>query len=128
MLVTIWGGDTSALLVGRRWGRHALSPVISPRKTNEGALGGLLGGTAAAVALRYLAFGNLALHHVVVASLLIGMAGQLGDLGESMLKRAAGVKDSSGLIPGHGGILDRIDSLLFALPVTYYILLFLSGR
>lgn len=126
MLATVWAGDTMALLVGRRWGRHPFSPMISPRKTNEGALGGLLGGTAAAVALKYLAFGNLALYHVVVASLLIGMSGQLGDLAESMLKRAAGVKDSSGLIPGHGGMLDRIDSLLFALPITYYIMLFLN--
>lgn len=126
MLVTVWVGDTVALLIGRRFGRHAFSPVISPRKTNEGALGGLMGGSGAAVALKYLAFGNLALHQVVLASLLIGISGQLGDLAESMLKRAAGVKDSSGLIPGHGGMLDRIDSLLFALPVTYCIMLFLN--
>jgi phosphatidate cytidylyltransferase len=126
MLATVWAGDTAALFVGRRFGRHPFAPVISPRKTNEGALGGLLGGTAAALVLKYLAFDGLALHHVVAASLLIGMSGQLGDLAESMLKRAAGVKDSSDLIPGHGGMLDRIDSLLFALPVTYYIMLFLN--
>jgi len=122
LLVTTWTGDVAALLVGKRFGRTPFSPLISPHKTNEGAAAGLLAGTVAAVTLRYTVYPELALQHVVVASLLIGMFGQLGDLAESMLKRAAGVKDSSGLIPGHGGILDRIDSLMFSLPVLYLFL------
>jgi phosphatidate cytidylyltransferase len=127
MLTTIWVGDTAALVIGRRFGRTPFAPVISPHKTNEGAVGGLLGGTLAAMLLRFLVLPGLELRHVIVASLLMGMFGQLGDLAESMLKRAAGVKDSSGLIPGHGGLLDRIDSLLFALPVLYFYLLMIRS-
>jgi phosphatidate cytidylyltransferase len=111
LLVVTWVGDTA--------------PVLSPRKTNEGAIAGLLAGVAASVLLQRFLFANLPLIHVIVASILIGMFGQLGDLAESMLKRAAEIKDSSHLIPGHGGILDRIDSLLFAFPVLYLYLLWL---
>jgi len=125
LLATIWVGDTAALFVGRALGRSPFAPVLSPKKTNEGAVGGLLGGTAAAVALERLLYPDLPLHHVVAASLVIGVLGQLGDLAESMLKRAAGVKDSSQLIPGHGGVLDRLDSLLFAVPALYIYLHFL---
>ncbi|MBM3789779.1 MAG: hypothetical protein FJW35_05445 [Acidobacteria bacterium] len=123
LLVTIWVGDVCALLVGRSFGRTRFSPVISPRKTNEGAAAGLLFGTLAAVLLRYALFRDLDPLQVVQGSLLIGMFGQLGDLSESMLKRAAGLKDSSHLIPGHGGVLDRIDSMLFGLPALYVFLL-----
>lgn len=127
LLATIWSGDVAALLVGRLIGRTPFAPILSPRKTNEGAIGGLLAGTLTAVALGYFAFPELPLRHVALASLLTGAAGQLGDLSESMLKRAAGVKDSSDLIPGHGGILDRMDSLMFALPTQYIYLLCLYG-
>ena len=119
LLVTIWIGDTAALAVGRRFGRTPLSPVISPHKTREGAIGGLLGGTLAALLMQHLFLPALPWHHVLIGSLLAGAFGQLGDLAESMLKRAAGVKDSSSLIPGHGGVLDRIDSLLFSIPAMY---------
>ena len=123
LLVVIWVGDTAALLIGRRLGRTPFAPDLSPKKTNEGAVGGLLSGVAAAVLLQRFFLTELPLYHVTLLSLLLGMAGQLGDLGESLLKRAADVKDSSRLLPGHGGMLDRIDSLLFAIPVLYIYLL-----
>ena len=123
LLVVIWVGDTAALVIGRRLGRTPFAPGLSPKKTNEGAVGGLLSGVAAAVLLQRFFLTELPLYHVTLLSLLLGMAGQLGDLGESLLKRAADVKDSSRLLPGHGGMLDRIDSLLFAIPVLYIYLL-----
>jgi len=123
LLSVIWVGDTAALLAGKAFGRTRFSPVISPKKTNEGAVAGLLTGTGAALLLQRLFFPELPVRHVGPAALLLGAAGQLGDLAESMLKRAADTKDSSDLIPGHGGVLDRIDSLLFAIPVLYLYLL-----
>jgi phosphatidate cytidylyltransferase len=125
LLLVIWVGDSMALFIGKKLGKTPFAARISPKKTNEGALGGLLGGIIAAAALQHFLFHDLPLGHVMVLSVLIGVFGQLGDLVESMLKRAAEVKDSSNLIPGHGGVLDRIDSLLFAFPVTYLYLLFL---
>jgi phosphatidate cytidylyltransferase len=127
LFATIWAGDTAALLVGRKLGRTPFAPSLSPKKTNEGAIGGLLGGVAAAAAIGQLAFPQLPLRHVLGASVVAGVAGQLGDLAESMLKRAAGVKDSSQLIPGHGGVLDRVDSLLFGLPALYGYLVWVQG-
>ncbi len=123
LLAVIWTGDTVALVVGKTLGRSRFAPILSPKKTNEGAMGGLLGGIAIAAALQHFLFPDLMLRHVLVASVLLGVFGQLGDLAESMLKRAAEVKDSSHLIPGHGGVLDRMDSLLFAFPVMYFYLL-----
>lgn len=125
LLVVLWVGDTAALLGGRLLGRTPFASMLSPKKTNEGAVAGLLGGVLAAVLLRQYFFSDLPLGHVAAASLLIAAFGQLGDLAESMLKRAAEVKESSGLIPGHGGVLDRVDSMLFALPVLYLYLLIL---
>ena len=123
LLAVIWAGDVAALLVGKRFGRTLFAPLISPKKTNEGAVAGLLAGMIVAVALQRFFFTELPLGHVTIISLLLGIVGQLGDLAESMLKRAADTKDSSSLIPGHGGVLDRIDSLLFAFPVLYIYLL-----
>ncbi len=123
LLATIWVGDSAALVVGKTIGRSRFAPLISPKKTNEGAVGGLLAGAAASILLQHFFLTDLPLRHVVVASLLMGAFGQLGDLAESLLKRAAEVKDSSNLIPGHGGVLDRIDSVLFAFPVLYLYLL-----
>ena len=125
ILVVIWVNDTAALLVGRKFGRTLFAPQLSPKKTNEGAAGGLLAGVIAAVLLRCFLFTELQMVHVIAVSVIGGAFGQLGDLAESLLKRAAEVKDSSQLIPGHGGALDRLDSLLFAFPVLYIYMVFL---
>jgi len=116
VLAVTWAGDTGALLGGKWFGRTQFAPKLSPHKTNEGAVFGLLAGVLAAVILHYLFFADLPLGQLIPAALLTGVFGQLGDLAESMLKRAAEVKESGHLIPGHGGLLDRIDSLLFAFP------------
>ncbi len=126
-LLIIWGGDTFALVVGKIIGKRPFAPVLSPKKTKEGALAGLLAGIAIALAFRHFLFTDLPLVHVIAASILLGIFGQLGDLAESMLKRAADIKDSSNLIPGHGGVLDRLDSLLFSFPVLYAYLLLVYG-
>ncbi len=117
LLAIIWTGDTAALFVGRGFGRTAFARYLSPKKTNEGAVAGLAAGILAGVLLRQVFFTNLSFTHVVVVAFCVGIFGQLGDLAESMLKRAAEVKESSQLIPGHGGVLDRVDSLLFAFPI-----------
>ncbi len=127
LLVTLWVGDTAALAAGRSFGRTLFAPLLSPKKTNEGAIAGLAAGVLGAAAVQRFVFPDLPLRHVALASLLVGMAGQLGDLAESMLKRAAEAKDSSALIPGHGGVLDRVDSLLFGIPALYIYLVHLYG-
>jgi phosphatidate cytidylyltransferase len=119
-LLATWAADTFAFLVGVRWGRRLLAPHISPGKTVEGALGGLVGAaTVAALTASVLHPQLLTLGQAVVVGAMIGVAAPLGDLIESMLKRNLGAKDSSRLIPGHGGVLDRIDGLLVAGPVAY---------
>lgn len=128
-LALTWGSDTAAYFVGRSVGRRKLLPAVSPGKTVEGAVGGLVAAVAIGAAyvhwilvpIAQLTVGPGAL---VVLSLVVSAAGQLGDLAESLIKREAGVKDSSHLIPGHGGVLDRLDALLFTLPVTYLALTF----
>jgi phosphatidate cytidylyltransferase len=127
LLFVIWAGDTVALAVGKTLGRSPFAPVLSPKKTKEGAIAGLLAGVAIGAAMQHFLFSDLPLRHVLIAAVLLGIFGQLGDLAESMLKRAAEIKDSSQLIPGHGGVLDRMDSLLFALPVLYFYLLQIYG-
>jgi phosphatidate cytidylyltransferase len=125
LLAVIWANDIAALWIGRKFGRTRFAPQLSPKKTNEGAACGLMAGVVAAVLLQRFLFTDLPIVHVVAVSVLAGVFGQLGDLAESLLKRAAEVKDSSQLIPGHGGALDRMDSLLFAFPVLYIYLVFL---
>ena len=116
---TTFATDTGAYAVGRLLGRHKLAPRISPAKTVEGGLGGLVAGALAAAALNRL----LGLNQPDAAMLALGagaaVAGQLGDLAESLIKRSAGVKDMGTLLPGHGGVLDRLDSLLFVIPLVY---------
>lgn len=119
----IWGNDTFAYYTGRTLGRHKLSPRISPKKTVEGAAGGLVGGIIAALICRTLFGLDVQAPALVAFAIVAGVVGITGDLAESVLKRAAGVKDSGNLIPGHGGVLDRTDSLLFAFPLLYYFLL-----
>jgi phosphatidate cytidylyltransferase len=127
LLAVIWTGDSVALAIGKTFGRSRFAPVLSPKKTNEGAMAGLLGGLAVGGLMQHFLFPDLPLRHVLITSVLLGFFGQLGDLAESMLKRAAEIKNSSQLIPGHGGVLDRMDSLLFAFPVLYFYLLQLYG-
>ncbi len=119
-----WITDTAAYAVGRAVGKHPFAPVVSPKKTWEGAMGGILGGVGAGALAA--AVGIVSLKAGIVVGFFVGTVGQLGDLGESLLKREAGVKDSSSLIPGHGGVLDRFDSLLLNIPGTYYLLLLLA--
>ena len=121
-LLTVWTTDTGAYFVGRAIGRHQLTPAISPAKTIEGVFGSLIAGFAAVFALDELLDLRLAVEHRVALGLLLPPVIVVGDLAESALKRALGVKDSSGLVPGHGGIADRLDSLLFAAPAVYYYL------
>jgi phosphatidate cytidylyltransferase len=124
LLAIIMGSDTLAFFVGRALGRHKLAPHISPGKTVEGALGGLAGGVAGALAVRATGLPELPLVHALALGVAVAGFGILGDLVESLLKRWAGVKDSGGLFPGHGGMLDRLDSLLFGAPVLYYYFLY----
>jgi len=123
LFLVTWANDTAAYYVGTLLGRHPMAPVISPRKTWEGAVGGLLGSVAAAFACRAWFLDSLSLNETVWLGLMIGLAAPLGDLCESALKRSASVKDSGRFIPGHGGMLDRVDSLIFTTPVFYYCLL-----
>ena len=125
VLFSIFACDTAAFFVGRTWGRHLMAPVISPKKTWEGAAAGFAAAIAAALALRSLLnLGDweLPLSYVqtVVIGCLVGLVAHIGDLVESLIKRRAGAKDSGRLTPGHGGILDRIDSLVFTGAIVYY--------
>lgn len=113
-----WANDTFAYFIGSRFGRHKLCPEISPAKTIEGSLGGLAG-SIAAITLLGLLF-RLPVSHSIIMGVLVGIVAPVGDLAESAIKRFAGVKDSGNLLPGHGGILDRFDSILFTVPVIYY--------
>ncbi|HKQ98061.1 MAG TPA: phosphatidate cytidylyltransferase [Candidatus Polarisedimenticolia bacterium] len=116
----VWAGDTAAYVVGRFLGRRPLAPKVSPKKTVEGAIGGIAGSLLAAVVARAWFMHRLRPADVLILGLVLGLVGMVGDLVESMLKRGAGVKDSARLVPGHGGLLDRVDSLLYAAPVLYY--------
>ncbi len=125
-LVVPWICDSGAYFVGRAFGRHAFAPNISPKKTWEGAAGGFLFGVLSGVVWSYAVFGGRYLLFSIVTAALIGIFGQLGDLVESLLKRGAGVKDSSNLFPGHGGLLDRTDSLLYSVAVTWFALQYMA--
>lgn len=121
-----WGNDTLAYFSGRAFGKHKLYEKMSPKKTIEGAMGGLIGGIVLAIIAKYTFITELSLLDAILLSLFAGALGQMGDLVESMFKRYFGVKDSSKIIPGHGGILDRIDALLFTVPFTFYYLVLIS--
>ena len=121
-LIATWTCDTAAMAAGSAIGGPKLAPVVSPKKTWAGAIGGLVGGIAATVAIGLWVFPRLGMAvgvlPLVVIGVAIGILAQVGDVAESLFKREAGVKDSSSLIPGHGGVLDRLDSLYFVLPAT----------
>jgi phosphatidate cytidylyltransferase len=120
LLAVTWLGETAAYLVGSRMGRHKLAPVISPAKTIEGAVAQAIVSVAAAGLVFRLLFPGRPLGPGLAAGLLLGVLGQFGDLAESALKRSAHTKDTGGVIPGHGGLLDRLDSLLFNTPALFY--------
>jgi len=119
-LAITWAADTVAYFVGRSFGKHPLAPHISPKKTWEGSICGLLGSLLIAYAFHF--WLTIPLPHLLDIAVLGNIAGQMGDLLESAYKRSAGVKDSGGLLPGHGGILDRIDALILCIPVIWYYL------
>ncbi len=122
ILVT-FSTDTGAYFIGKALGRHKLLVTISPNKTWEGAVGGVLCAVAASCSICSILEINIALVGQIALGILIGIFGQIGDLLESSLKRIAHVKDSGSILPGHGGLLDRIDSLIVTLPLTYYIVI-----
>jgi phosphatidate cytidylyltransferase len=132
LLCVVWAGDITALYVGRAWGRRKLAPTLSPNKTWEGALGSVAGSLLATGGLlglehlfkaqwdkAWLSYPESLVYWLTLA-VVVNVAAQVGDLAESALKRSAGVKDSGTLLPGHGGVLDRIDALLLAAPVLWY--------
>jgi phosphatidate cytidylyltransferase len=131
LFCVVWAGDIAALYIGRAWGRHKLAPTLSPNKSWEGAIGSLAGSLLAAGGLLALADWVASLNSArlsypeeawywLLLAVLVNVAAQVGDLAESALKRSVGVKDSGTLLPGHGGVLDRIDALLLAAPVLWY--------
>jgi phosphatidate cytidylyltransferase len=115
-----WVGETMAYVVGSTLGRHKLAPVISPRKTVEGAVAQVLASVLTGLALGAWLLPGCGISVSMAGGALLGVVGQVGDLTESVIKRSVGTKDTGGIIPGHGGVLDRIDSLLFNLPAFYY--------
>lgn len=119
-LLINWAGDTAAYYVGRSVGRRKLAPLVSPNKTLEGALASALAGAVVGTLyLRQFVASGPVWWFAIALSLAVNVAGQVGDLAESALKRGAGVKDSGSILPGHGGILDRLDGVLFSVPVVY---------
>jgi phosphatidate cytidylyltransferase len=117
-LVITWVGDTAAYFVGRSMGKNPLAPHLSPKKTWEGTVAGFLGSLI--VALIFARFISVPLPHLLAMAAVGNVAGQVGDLLESAYKRSAGIKDSGSILPGHGGVLDRIDALILAIPVVWY--------
>jgi phosphatidate cytidylyltransferase len=123
-----WAGESAAYAVGSLVGRHQLAPAISPRKTVEGAVGQLLVSTAAGAGLGSWLLPDWSLWTAALAGAMLGVVGQIGDLVESVVKRSLGAKDTGGLIPGHGGVLDRVDGLMFNAPALFYYASFVGGR
>ena len=125
---TTWAGESAAYGVGSLLGRHQLAPAISPRKTLEGALGQLVVSTAAAAGLGAWLVPHWSLSTAILAGAMLGIVGQIGDLVESVIKRSLGAKDTGGLIPGHGGVLDRLDGLMLNAPALFYYASWVGGR
>ncbi len=115
----VWGGDTGAYFVGKKYGKRKLFPAISPKKTVEGALGGMGVGAALTLLFKLLFFKELGWGMIVILPLIIGVVAPIGDLCESFLKRAFHRKDSGSILPGHGGFLDRFDGVIFSAPIMY---------
>lgn len=115
----VWSGDTGAYFAGRRYGGRKVYPVISPGKTVSGAIGGLVSSLVFSILFKLIVFRSLSIFAALLTPLLVGAVSQVGDLCESFLKRSFGVKDTSRILPGHGGMLDRFDGVLFSLPIMY---------
>lgn len=122
----LWVGDSAAMGVGKWIGRHKLAPTVSPNKTVEGFIGGLIGALAIGLLMYFWRLPHVPMWHLLICALGCSLFGQLGDLVESMWKRSLCIKDSSNIIPGHGGVLDRFDSLLFAAPFMYVYMRFIT--
>jgi len=127
LLVCVWVSDSAAFYAGSVFGRRKLAPAISPNKTVLGSAAGILGAVGAAVVFRWVSPLDWSLSFAVLSGFLLSVLGQAGDLAESLVKRDAGVKDSGTIIPGHGGVLDRVDALLFTVPLFFYILSWFQG-
>lgn len=126
VLVTTWMTDVCAYLVGRTWGKTKLIPRISPGKTREGAIAGLVGGMLTGGLTAYVFGVPVPFPIMLIVGSVVAAGAMIGDLGESLIKRNIGIKDMGSIIPGHGGLLDRIDALLVAVPLTFYIAIFLD--
>ncbi len=126
LLLVTWASDTGAYYVGTLYGQHRLAPTISPKKTYEGLVGGLIGAIIAAYVIRWWFLPELSGLDCLVLGILLTLTGLWGDLTESAMKRSVGIKDSGGILPGHGGMLDRLDSLLFTAPAFYYYVTLMS--
>lgn len=127
VLVISWCGDTGGYFAGKYFGRHKLYPKVSPKKTWEGVVGGMVLATAGVFVVRAVALPVLSVVDVILLGPILCLAGVVGDLSESMLKRAFGVKDSGRIMPGHGGLLDRIDSVLFVAPLLFAYVALIKG-
>jgi len=124
IMLIVMTNDTAAYYTGCTIGKHRLYPLVSPKKSIEGALGGLGGSICGTLLAKFTFFPQLTLADALITAVAIGILGQTGDLFESMLKRSFGVKDSGCCIPGHGGVLDRLDSIIFAAPAMYYYVIY----
>jgi len=119
LVLVVWLGDAGAYYCGKTFGRHKMSPRISPKKTVEGGIGGAATSVITAVVCHFTFFKAFPLLHAIIAGVILSISGMIGDLAESMWKRSAAVKDSGTLIPGHGGFLDRFDSIFYTAPILY---------
>lgn len=128
IMLIVMTNDSAAYYSGSAFGKHRLYPLVSPKKSIEGALGGLVGSIGGTLLAKFTFFPQLSLADALLTAILIGILGQTGDLFESLLKRSFGVKDSGNSIPGHGGVLDRLDSIIFAAPATYYYAVFFFDK
>lgn len=126
ILVSIWLCDSAAYFIGSAYGLHKLMPRVSPKKSWEGAIAGFIFAVIGMIAAKSLVLDFLTITNAIVIGIIVGLFGQIGDLVESLIKRDANVKDSSAIIPGHGGIFDRFDSLLFTAPIVYLYLKLIS--
>ena len=124
LMLIVMTNDSAAYYTGSAFGKHRLYPLVSPKKSIEGSLGGLVGSIGGTLIAKFCFFHQLSYRDAVLTAVFIGILGQAGDLFESLLKRSFGVKDSGTIIPGHGGVLDRLDSIIFAAPAMYYYIIY----